>query len=175
MKVTKQCTACGRELSLDNFPKQQGTKDGLKYECDDCTGNRSAEYYAKNPHVLQKNKDWQQNNKDKHNEAAKRYYHSPAGRLNRGLAKALDALLGKKRESALHLIGIPIVALVSHLENTLPKGFRVEDYGEKWCVGFVSKPKVAELSTEEQIRAAFNWKNLKVEEKNGFNGDLGVT
>ncbi len=128
-----------------------------------------------NPEILQKNKEWQEQNKDKHNDAAKRYYHSPTGRLNRGLNKALDKILGRNRESLLHLLGTSVPALVNYLENSLPDGLTMEDYELKWRVGFQNEPDFKKLSSEQDVRQAFNWTNLCIKEKTLIVEDFGVT
>lgn len=175
MKITKTCTACRTELPLENFRKQSGTKDGLQYECKDCTSDRAARRYAQNPEILEKNKEWQENNKDKHNEAAKRYYHSPTGRLNRGLNKALDKILGRNRESLFHLLGTSVAALTVHLNDTLPQNTQLDDYQDKWYVGFLKEPNFKALKTEQDVREAFNWSNLVAKEKSQITEDFGVT
>lgn len=176
MNITKACTACEAELPLssDYFRKQSGTKDGFQYECVRCTSLRANVRYTEKPEVLEKNKQWQQNNKEKHNEIAKRYYNSPTGRLNRGLNKALNDLFTRARESFFHFVGTSPSALAVHLSKSLPKGMTMEDYQSKWFVGFVREPKDKDLKTEEGRRAAFNWENLCIKEKGVIEGDFGV-
>lgn len=173
MTITKICSGCGEELPIDLFYKQEGTKDGLKYECRTCAAERHSGHYQKNPSILEKNKLWQQNNKDKHNDSAKKYYHSPTGRLNRGLNKALDSFLGKQRESLFHVIGTSVSALIVHLMGTLPPGFTVEDYGAKWHVGFIIQPTDVKLINDKDIRMAFHWSNLCAKSKEHVEGDFG--
>lgn len=174
MKTTKTCTSCYRDFSLEFFRKQAGTKDGRQYQCKTCAKLQAATIYQNNPEILEKNKKWQENNKEKHNEAAKRYYHSPTGRLNRGLNKALDGIFGPKRESLLHIIGTSVSALVVHIVTTLPADTSLEDYQEKWVVGFIKEPKDFSKLSEEQIRKVFNWTNLCAKEKSQIAEDFGV-
>lgn len=174
MKITKVCTACHRELFLDSFRVQQGTKDGFQYECKFCMDARNRERYQLNPSILEQNKAWQRANKPKHNEANKKYYNSPLGRLNRGLNKALDGMLGKTRESLFHIIGTSVSALSKHLASTMPNNLKLEDYPEKWSVGFIVEPTQTDLKTQEGLRAVFHWKNLRVVEKKILSDDFGV-
>lgn len=46
--MTKQCTLCKRELTLDNFNKKQRSEDGLQNVCRECNRSKSRMYYANN-------------------------------------------------------------------------------------------------------------------------------
>ena len=175
MNLTKTCTACHENFPFENFNKQAGTRDGLQYECKRCMARRSMQRYVSNPDILEKNKQWQSENKDKHNEAAKRYYHSPTGRLNRGLNKSLDNLFSKSRPSLNEIIGTSVSCLLVHLLSSLPEGVTLEDYQQKWVVGFVEEPKNPHIIAKEEIPKLFNWKNLCVKEKELVSEDFGVS
>lgn len=44
--TTKKCIKCGRELPLDEFYTNKGTKDGHQNECKECTRERSKHNYG---------------------------------------------------------------------------------------------------------------------------------
>lgn len=174
MNNEKSCTSCKRLLPFEMFRRQSRTKDGLQYECRDCTGRRAAVRYAGNPAIKEKNAAWQESNKELHNEYSKKYYHSPTGRMRRALNKALDERLGKSRQSFFEIIGTSASSLIVHLMTTLPEDMKIEDYQTGWLVGFVKEPDFTKVITPEDVRSAFNWQNLKAIEKSLIAEDFGV-
>ncbi|MEN6291685.1 MAG: hypothetical protein ABFD07_06685 [Methanobacterium sp.] len=58
---SKVCNACNTELPLDNFSKDNGTKDKLKNTCKKCCSIKNAE--------------WRKNNKEKRKQYHKEYQH----------------------------------------------------------------------------------------------------
>lgn len=46
--MTKSCTICKKEFSLENFNKNRKYADGLSNVCRDCNKEKSREYYRKN-------------------------------------------------------------------------------------------------------------------------------
>ena len=44
---TKKCSECGRELPLDQFNKNRGSKDGLQDRCRECFSKYNRKRYAK--------------------------------------------------------------------------------------------------------------------------------
>ena len=178
MDILKPCTKCLQELPVDSFRKQQGTKDGLQYECKICTNARAKERYEeKSREIIEKNSTWQKKNKEIHAAAARKYNKSPTGKISRTLNRRLDILLGKNRESFLHLIGLTPSVLLVYLGRHLPEGACLEDYGKKWVVSFVKQPSQENLDSEECARKFLNWKNLipAKKEKNPKTIDLATS
>lgn len=85
-------------------------------------------------------------------------------RLNSGLNKALDKKLGRPRETFFHIIGTSASVLTIHLVATLPLGLHLNEYREKWFVGFIVPPH-REPSSEEEIRKLYHWANLCAKQK----------
>lgn len=50
--TSKTCTTCLRELPLEDFGPQKGTKDGLRYKCRDCFKRYMADWRSKNRDYL---------------------------------------------------------------------------------------------------------------------------
>lgn len=165
MKFTKVCSKCSNEKSLNDFRKQSACKDGLQTICADCMDRYGRGRYSnKREELIAKNLEYQAKNKDKHNDANKKYSKSVLGRLNRGLNRRMDILLGENRESFASLIGVAASVLIVHLTGIIPKEFVLEDYGRKWKVQFIDIPTEEELKSDP--KKYFNWKNLTVREKN---------
>ena len=161
METTKMCKACGQELALSQFRRQSGTKDGLQYECKACMSLRNKERYSqKRDLILSANLAWQKENKPKHNVSAKKYYYSPTGRLHRALNKRLDELLSKARFSFSDIIGVSPAALIVHLTACLSGRWLVEEYQDKWLVGFDKKPSEEQFADKDALVTFLNWKNL---------------
>lgn len=145
-------------MPLDSFRKQGRSKDGLQYECKLCTTMRAAERYkSKKDEIIQKNIAWQNDNKEKHAEAALRYYNSPTGRLGRALNKRLDELLGETRLPFINLIGLSPSTLILHLATYLSKETSITDYGTKWKVKTATKFNLDDIKKDPSI---FFWPNL---------------
>lgn len=50
--LTKVCTKCGIEKSIDCFSKQKGCSYGVKYECKTCNKQYKAQYYKANKEAI---------------------------------------------------------------------------------------------------------------------------
>lgn len=57
----KKCSSCKKEKSLDNFYKNKTRGDGYRAICKDC--------------AKKKDQEWRKNNRKKHNDGSKRWYH----------------------------------------------------------------------------------------------------
>jgi hypothetical protein len=72
---TKQCSSCGRELSIDMFHVRSGSKDGHTNICKECKSKQDKEYRAKNKDILkEKSKKYREENKDIINLRKREYY-----------------------------------------------------------------------------------------------------
>ncbi len=82
MDVFKKCTKCLRDLPLESFGKQTGTRDGLKYHCKACVSLKDgSRYEAKSSEIIEKAKSWQKTHGGQHNAAALKYYYSKKARI----------------------------------------------------------------------------------------------
>ncbi len=74
LNITKECSNCKLEKSLDEFGKQLGTTDNKKYICKKCDSARAKLNYEKNKETrLRKITEWQEKNPDKVKEYKSKY------------------------------------------------------------------------------------------------------
>jgi len=66
--LSKICTKCHSDVPLSNFYRQSALKDGLRYECKDCTKLREAAYHKTDTYRINSKK------------SAHKYRHSAKGR-----------------------------------------------------------------------------------------------
>ena len=72
MIISKFCSKCKENKSLDLFYKDRHTKDGFDYRCKDCIRKKTTKYYSKNAEKLkQKRKQYYQENVERERELAK--------------------------------------------------------------------------------------------------------
>ena len=65
-KVIKICSKCKKKLSLDNFYKNCGNKDGLATLCKECNSEQGKKYFKENKDKVDiRNKKYYEENKDK--------------------------------------------------------------------------------------------------------------
>lgn len=73
--LSKICTKCHRNIPLDNFYKQSAMKDGLRYECKDCTKEWQLAYQQTTTYKENKRK------------AGYKYRHTENGKAKRKLIR----------------------------------------------------------------------------------------
>ncbi len=70
----KRCSKCGEERPLEEFYKDKTKKYGRSSYCKICSSQRCKLYYQKNSEVIKNaSSNWQKNNRDKRNAAAKKW------------------------------------------------------------------------------------------------------
>ncbi len=72
--ISKKCTKCLTEYSLNNFYKHKTTKDGLHTQCKECAKEKSREHHKQNKeHISIKQKEYRKNNRDYFNLKSKEW------------------------------------------------------------------------------------------------------
>jgi len=70
--LTKVCTKCGVEKSLDDFHKHPRGKYGKSPSCKICNNKKSRAWHAKNKEkATQYNRDWREKNKERFRETSR--------------------------------------------------------------------------------------------------------
>lgn len=152
MSFLKKCTSCRETKASSEFRKQNGTKDGLQYRCIFCSDQAAKNRYLdKKEELIEQSLEYQAQNPEKVKAAAQKYKASPLGKFNRRLNNRLTDLLGDKRDTFFHLIGLSAAALFEYLGNG-------EQYNKTWLVGFKVTPSKDELVADP--RRWLHWENL---------------
>lgn len=74
--MQKVCNTCKRTFpaTIDYFTRRSDTKDGLAYQCKECSRAKSRKYYNENAKTFtEKKREWKKRNPKKVKEAARRY------------------------------------------------------------------------------------------------------
>lgn len=73
--LTKICSKCKEELSVDSFMKRKNYKDGLEYWCKNCNSEMNKKRYAENKSTIrEKSREDYKANKSKVKETCSKYY-----------------------------------------------------------------------------------------------------
>ena len=154
--MLKLCSACDKLKPRSEFRKQAKVKDGLQAECKECARARDKQAYNRETNsACDRKLRWQIVNAETQKMIALKYYHSPRARVNRMLNKRLTDILGQKRDSVLHLVGIDAKLLSDHMESIVPPEFCWDSYQSRWGIA------LAVPYTEGcDPRRIFHWSNL---------------
>lgn len=154
----KLCTTCQTQKPLTSFHKCKKLKDGLSYQCVDCTKSYMAAYSAANrdkilqskKRTYQRNKSsWESYRKNNSERIAKRkrdWYaekvkSDPSYRLKERIRKmvyrAIEFTDSKKQARTFELLGYDSETLKIHLEKQFQKDMSWDNYG-KWHIDHIT-------------------------------------
>jgi hypothetical protein len=183
----KICTGCNRELSLDNFYNTtRKTQNGLVIvkmpRCKQCKYDEQKKYRENNLEKLQKRdaiyhqkvKDRRRlleierlktpEGKEKLREYRRMYRkkkseEDPTFKLHQNLRKRIWKCIEKKSKSSKIYLGCTIEEYKDWIEFTMEDGMTWDNYGSVWNIDHVIPISKFDLTKEEEISKAFNWKN----------------
>lgn len=185
---TKKCCRCKIVLPIIEFgiirtKRKDGTvRIGKKSKCNKCKNEIQIEYRKKNKERLQirdaqyhqtvKDKRKQQHiiryqnpeNKQKRRDYIRTYKkerrkNDPAYRLYESLRKRIWQCLTKKSNSSKKYLGCDIDFYKKWIEFTMSDDMTWENYGLLWNIDHVIPIASFDLTIDEEIYKAFNWKN----------------
>jgi hypothetical protein len=166
----KTCLKCGIEKPLSEFSKDKNRKDGLQACCKDCwiiiTRNNYLKYKAK---ILQRSKDYYQNNKDKRNNDCKllkkKYRNTDSNfKIKDNLCRRINNALhgNSKSKRTLELLGCSIEFLKKHLEFQFKEDMTWDNYSiNGWHIDHIKPCSSFDLSNPEEQRVCFHYTNLQ--------------
>jgi hypothetical protein len=94
--LTKTCTACGVEKSVDEYHKMKALKYGVKAECKCCSAKRGKEYYLANKEAIdERNKAYFEDNR----EAVAKYRKAWRAANKEAVAEQRKAWLATNKEA----------------------------------------------------------------------------
>lgn len=171
----KNCKRCSKEIPRNNYCGKCYTLNfrernpgRMKELC--------ANYYENNKqHVIDRVKEHNKNNQEqckinhqkwekKSNYQMKRYYSDPNYRLIKvQRARIRNALKGlNKSQTTQELIGCTVEELKAHLESQFESWMTWDNYGKYgWHVDHIIPISKFDLTDEQQLKEACNFKNLK--------------
>ena len=170
--LVKKCLKCGIISLKSNFHKNKNRKDGLQSHCKFCVN----EYYLKNDEkIILKTRDWSKNNPEKVKQNQKKY--------NEQIKEKRNIYLKNRRETDINfrLIGNTRNRIYKSLKGMTKQSTTKEVLGrdvdlyKKW-IEFQMTPEMNwsnieidhvkaiclfDVSKDEELREAFNWKNTQ--------------
>lgn len=179
----KICYKCKKNKDLSEFSKDSSTNCGLNAKCKECQKLYSMQYeeinkdlirekkrlyYLKNKNrISARNKNWKEKNPGYANSYSKsRSSKDPIfklkGSLRQRLCKAING--SYKGGSAVAYLGCDIVFLKNYLESKFKMGMDWRNHGKgpgKWNIDHIIPLSYFDLTKEEEIAKACNYKNLQ--------------
>lgn len=174
--MSKVCTVCLQELAIECFwfntkrVRYHSNCKKCKYEKSKKYNNVSKEqkakydatYRAKHAESLKiSKKNEYERNKDKYISRALVQQRTPEGRLKHNIRTRIGNAIKAKSNSSKDLLGCDIETYISYLEFQFEEKMSWENYGDYWQIDHVNPICNFDLSKEEELLAAFNWKNTR--------------
>ena len=175
IKICKGKDSCGEEKHWSDFSENPKGQHGLNVRCTKCEKEyqkclktrkvaHKRKYYDKNKdECIKRTKDWAENNRDRKNE----YYRDrrktdPLYKLTANMRTGMsECLSGKKKQTkTFEYIGCSPSQLKSYLEKQFHDGMSWDNYG-KWHVDHIKPLCSFDLTIEENLHTAWNYKNLQ--------------
>lgn len=166
----KICLKCSIEKHISKFSKNKNRKDGLGAYCKDCwiilTRNNYLKYRTK---ILQRSKDYYQNNKDKRNNDCKllkkKYRNTDSNfKIKDNLCRRINNALhgNSKSKRTLDLLGCSIEFLRQHIELQFKEGMVWNNYSiNGWHIDHIRPCASFDLSKSEEQQKCFHYTNLQ--------------
>ena len=139
----KKCSACNITKEKDCFGKSKRSKDGLKYQCNECRSKYAKEYRLKNKEkTLKYAADYRENNKEKIKQYKKeRLENDSSYKMRRNVSnciyKALKNRGKNKNGSVWEALPYTSKQLCEHLESQFDENMNWENYGSYWHVDHI--------------------------------------
>lgn len=166
--MTKICTKCQTEKSLDRFYVHWGTRDARGSWCRCCTVEQAKISTLNNPEKRRQtarkaSSRWRARNPDKVRQQGRDRVKTPKYRLRQNLSSRIwSALRGRAKSSrTIELLGCPISWLQVHLESLFCPGMSWENYGEVWHVDHIRPCASFDLFKDSEQKICFHWTNLQ--------------
>jgi hypothetical protein len=183
-QLTKYCSNCKIEKSINEFFKCSRLKSGLRSQCKLCQKKYLQEWLRNNPDYMKNwlNK-WRKENPEKVKKHLKtkkqekcrqkcrnkRRQNNPRFKLDTNMATAISlSLKGKKAgRSWQNLVGYTIKDLVLHLEKQFDDKMTWENYGSYWWIDHIKPRSLFNYETPEDPEFKECWvlENLQPLEK----------
>lgn len=167
--MKKVCCICKIEKSLNEFYKDERTKDGLYRSCKLCHQAYNKNWRLNNIEDIRKyKKQWKIDNPEYHREYNKVYQNKklksdPVFRLLEYFkSRTYHALKNNwKIGHTIELIGKTGYELMNYFESMFYANMTRENYGKVWHVDHIKPCSSFDLSKPEEQRKCFHYSNLQ--------------
>ena len=170
--LVKKCLKCGMISLKSNFHKNKNRNDGLQSRCKFCVN----EYYLKNNEkIILKTRDWSKNNPEKVKQNQKKYNEQNKEKRNIYLKNRREidinfrlisntrnriykSLKGMTKQSTTkEVLGIDVDLYIKWIEFQMTPEMNWSNIE----IDHVKAICLFDVSDDEQLREAFNWKNTQ--------------
>jgi hypothetical protein len=183
------CKVCHEDKPIAEF-KLRTDNNLYRKQCNQCLEKKSKNYYQTNIDIiLQKSKEWKQNNLSKVRQTRRNYYNKHRVRLNKLAAqknkqrekidpqyrcrRKYKSLLynamvkqgvSKNKRPSASFVGCDWDFFTKHIELQFTNGMRWENYGNRgWHFGHKICCKLFDLTDEKQVKLCFHYSNIRPE------------
>jgi len=148
--ASKFCKSCNTVKSVNDFNHDSYASDGFLHKCKKC----SVQHY----------KQWRENNKERFNEQNRNYYvNNIQARISKHTHTKLWNILRRGRFSLRteEILGIPKGLYLDWLSFNFENDMCFSNYGKLWQIDLVTPASAFDLTNEQQLLIAFNWRNIR--------------
>ena len=180
--TTKQCIKCKKIKFIAEFLKSISTESGYGPKCKECYNeyqreyrkkkNTALEYYYRNQAKCQeKSRNYSKTNRETRNEIQriwrkKQRETNPSWKAWENARKRIWKVMNvKKQTSTDKLIGTTPIMFKLWLEYTFSEKMNWNNYGTYWHIEHVIPLATFDITQNDQVLNAFNWKNCRAETK----------
>jgi hypothetical protein len=193
--MTKICTACKVEKTLDRFHKETAGKFGVKSKCAECITSVSQKWKKENnEREQQSRKRWHSNNKDKHKELTYKWREENADKhtsyvaeyqANRKKSDPQFKLLSnmrsllynhltrkdlKKHKKLEQYLCCSFENFKAHIENQFTDDLIWDNYGSYWSIDHICP--CSQAQNEDELTKLQHFKNLRPMITHGPDGNF---
>jgi len=147
--ASKMCGKCQMTKLVCDFNKSTSTGDGYRFECKSCN--------------VENVKQWRNNNRNYYNERRRnRYANNLQCQVTEKIHIRLRSILyrGSYSLRTEEILGIPKGLFLDWLSFNFEGEMCFGNYGKLWCIDLVTPASSYDLTNEQQLLAAFNWRNM---------------
>jgi len=147
---SKACGRCNLIKLVNDFNKKSSASDGYMNICKVC--------------CLEYNKQWVNDNREYVRERERnRRVNNPHHRISINMHRRLNHTLHRGIYSARteEILDIPKGLYLEWLSFNFENGMCFANYGKLWQIDLIIPASSFELTNEQQLLAAFNWRNIR--------------
>jgi hypothetical protein len=169
MMDTKKCKTCKNEKKLHEFNDSNRKINGVivatykKSSCKECLCIAQRNYKKDNLEKTQKqgHEYYLKVKDDKYKREKERYLTDEIFKLKKCIRARIKSILKHKSKSSLEILGCPIDYYKKWIEFTMEDNMSWENYGTLWHIDHVKPISSFDITNEDEMLKAFNWKNTR--------------
>jgi len=148
--ASKACSRCNVIKPTHEFNHDSYSNDGFHHKCKTCN--------------VEVRREWVNNNSEYVKEHNRNYYAtSPQRRIGRNIHDRLNRILRREiyTNRTQEIIGLNMQTYLEWLSYNFEENMCFANYGEVWQIDLVIPASAYDLTNEQQLLTAFNWRNIR--------------